>query len=177
MNAQRQATARIDADCRLLVSLLEVETINYRRLIRLAWRQNSYMKRQDVVRLEFNGREWARYLPKANEARLAREQYVQRMARERGLSIPPGSLTDLLDLAACDTKHEIQEAVNDLKTTSVRLARQNALNRELASFCLELAREEAEIFKQSVLKDPAGCYSGRAETTSRGPGGVLVRQA
>ena len=177
MNAQRQATARIDADCRLLISLLEVETINYRRLLRLAWRQNSYMKRQDVDRLDFNGREWARYLPAANESRLAREKFVQKMARERGLSIPPGNLAELLELAGCDTKLEIQEAINDLKTTTVRLARQNTLNRELASFCLDLAKEEAEIFKQSVLKDPAGCYSGKAENTNRGPGGVLVRQA
>jgi hypothetical protein len=177
MNGQRQATARIDADCRLLVSLLEVETHNYKRLLRLAWRQNSYMKRQDVDRLEVNGREWARYLPVANESRLAREEYVQRMARERGMSIPPGSMTELLELVACDTKAEIQDAVNDLKATAVRLARQNELNKDLASFCLDLAHEEAKIFKQSVLKDPAGCYSGEAQNIQSGPGGVLVRQA
>lgn len=177
MNSQRQATARIDADCRLLVSLLEVEAHNYRRLLRLAWRQNSYMKRQDVDRLDFNSRQWARYLPLANESRIAREQFVQRMARQKGISIPPGSLSELLELATPDTRQDVQAVVNDLKTTAVRLARQNVLNKELATFCLELAQEEAEIFKKCVLTDPAGCYSGRAQTTSRGPGGVLVRQA
>ncbi len=177
MNTQRQATARIDADCRLLVSLLEVEIHNYRRLLRLAWRQNSYMKRQDVDRLDFNAVEWSRYLPAANESRIAREQYVQRVAAERGLNIPPDSVTDLLDMVSDDTRHLVESAVNDLKSTAVRLARQNDLNRELAGFCLDLAREEAAIFKQCVLQDPAGCYSGRAESINRGPGGVLVRQA
>ena len=177
MNSQRPPTARIDEDCRLLVSLLEVETLNYKRLLRLAWRQNSYMKRQDVDRLDANAMEWARYLPVANDSRIAREKYVQRIALERGVRIPPESLVDLLNGSEENTRAQINEILNDLKSTAVRLARQNELNRELARFCLDLAQEEAEIFKKCVLNDPAGCYSGQAQNTNRGPGGVLVRQA
>jgi hypothetical protein len=177
MNSQRLANARIDEDCRLLISLLEVETLNYKRLLRLSWRQNSYMKRQDVDRLDANAREWAHWLPVANESRLAREKFVHRVASDQGLSIPPNSVNDLLVHSAEDTKTQAMEILNDLKATAVRLARQNELNRDLASFCLDLAQEEAEIFKNCVLKDPSGCYSGKAQTTNRGPGGVLVRQA
>lgn len=177
MNSQTLATARIDEDCRLLVSLLEVEVHHYKRLLRLAWRQNSYMKRQDVDRLDANARDWARWLPVANESRLAREKYLQQVSRETGVRIPPGRIDDLLAHASSSTRELVREVVNELKATAVRLARQNELNRDLASFCLDLAREEAEIFKKCVLSDPSGCYSGTARTTSRGPGGVLVRQA
>ena len=62
-----------EADVRLLGQALTREKDNYRRLLRLAWRQNSYMKRQDVLRLDANSREWNRHLPRANAARLARE--------------------------------------------------------------------------------------------------------
>ena len=61
-----------DEEGRRLGAVLDLEDSNYRRLLRLAWRQNSYMQRQDVDRLEANAREWARYLPEANEARIAR---------------------------------------------------------------------------------------------------------
>lgn len=177
MNSQMSSTALIDQDCRLLVSLLEVETLNYKRLLRLAWRQNSYMKRQDVDRLEFNAREWSRYLPAANESRLAREKFVQRVAAAQGKSVPPFTLEDLLRNTEGSTREQILEVLRELQATAVRLSRQNELNRELAKFCLELAQEEAAIFTKCVLNDPSGCYSERAEATNLGPGGVLVRQA
>ena len=177
MSPKRQSTARIDEDCRLLVSLLEVETLHYKRLLRLAWRQNSYMKRQDVDRLEANAVEWSRYLPRANESRIARERFIHRLSLELGITIPPGTVKDLLAGVPQDGRTLIREMLNELKATTTRLARQNELNRDLAKFCLDLAQEEAEIFKKCVLKDPSGCYSGTAMNTSRGPGGVLVRQA
>jgi hypothetical protein len=135
------------------------------------------MKRQDVDRLEANAGDWARCLPSANESRLAREHQVRRIGEKMGISIPPGRLQDLLPHLTPETGQLLQEALNQLRTTAVRLARQNELNRDLAQFCLDLAQEEAEIFKKCVLNDPAGCYSGKARTTNRGPGGVLVRQA
>jgi len=61
--------------------------------------------------------------------------------------------------------------------TALRLARQNELNRALAEFCLDLVREESEIFKRCVLDDPSGCYGEDALRADRGPGGVLVKQA
>lgn len=164
-------------DCRRLGSILEHESHEYRRLLRLAWRQNSYMQRQDVDRLEANAREWARYLPLANEARITRERYVGELAKRMGLTIPPNRVEDLLDYTEPGIKRTVASALGGVRQTAAKLARQNELNRLLAEFCLDLVNEEAEIFKSAVLDNPAGCYDGEAKNQRSGPGGVLVRQA
>jgi hypothetical protein len=164
-------------DCRLLAALMETEDRHYRRLLRLAWRQNSYMKRQDVDRLESNAMDWSRHLPEADQSRIARERYVAEMARRIGLSIPPGRVSDLLDYTDPATRREVTAAMKSLRRTAGRLARQNELNRNLAEFCLDLAHEESQIFKKCVLEDPTGCYGDDAKATDRGPGGFLVKQA
>jgi hypothetical protein len=162
---------------RRLAALLGEELTHYRRLLRLAWRQNSYMKRQDVDRLAANAREWARWIPAADRARLAREHLVTALSRRLGVPVPPGRVGDLLDYAAADQRADVADLLYGIRTTAGTLARQNALNRQLAEFCVELAHEEAEIFKRCVLQDPAGCYRGDARQNDRGPGGVIVRQA
>lgn len=177
MTLKLQQNNTLNDDCRLLASLLEIETRQYRRLLRLAWRQNSYMKRQDVDRLDSNAREWAKYLPLADEARIARERFIQELAQEKGMDSAPVKMDSLLSGTCSTTQLEVKEAVNDLRAVSVRLERQNELNRQLAEFCLDLAKEEAEIFRSTVLSDPSGCYGNNAQSASRGPGGVLVRQA
>jgi len=164
-------------DCRRLGSILDHESHEYRRLLRLAWRQNSYMQRQDVDRLEANAREWARYLPLANEARITRERYVGGLAKRMGLIIPPNRVEDLLDYTEPGIKRTVTSALGGVRQTAAKLARQNELNRLLAEFCLDLVNEEAEIFKSAVLDNPAGCYDGEAQNKRSGPGGVLVRQA
>ena len=163
--------------CRLLTALLTVENENYRRLLRLAWRQNSYMKRQDVDRLESNSRDWAQYLPSADQARITRERFVAELAQLAGISVPPGRVSDLLDYTDPSSKQQVIAVMGRLRDTAARLARQNELNRNLAEFCLDLAQEESKIFQKCVLKDPAGCYGGDAKATSRGPSGFLVKQA
>ncbi len=177
MQTKNGRTGALAADCRLLTSLLDTEDQNYRRLLRLAWRQNSYMKRQDVDRLESNAMDWSRHLPEADQSRIARERYVAEMGRRLGLHIPPGRVSDLLDYTDPQTKAQVTAAVTRLRRTAGRLARQNELNRSLAEFCLDLAHEETQIFKKCVLDDPAGCYGDDAKATGRGPGGVLVKQA
>ncbi len=177
MKSQNIQKTALNEDCRLLASLLEVETRQYRRLLRLAWRQNSYMKRQDVDRLDFNARQWAKFIPLADEARIARERFIQDMAQERALSYPPAKMEELMSGTSAATKNVVRGAVNDLRVVTAKLERQNELNRQLAEFCLDLAQEEAEIFRSTVLSNPTGCYGNNAQTASRGPGGVLVRQA
>jgi hypothetical protein len=164
-------------EARQLAGLLGEELNHYRRLLRLAWRQNSYMKRQDVDRLAANARDWGRWIPAADRARLARERLVAALGDRLGVAIPPGRVGDLLDYAGTEQKTVVAGLLREIRATAGNLARQNALNRHLAEFCLELAHEEAEIFKRCVLADPAGCYRGDARQSDRGPGGVLVRQA
>jgi hypothetical protein len=162
---------------RRLADLLGAELTHYRRLLRLAWRQNSYMKRQDVDRLAANARDWGRWIPAADRARLAREHLVAALSRRLGVAIPPGRVGDLMDYAGADQRAVVTGLLCEIRTTAGKLARQNSLNRQLAEFCVELAHEEAEIFKRCVLQDPSGCYRGDARQNDRGPGGVIVRQA
>jgi hypothetical protein len=162
---------------RQLADLLGAELTHYRRLLRLAWRQNSYMKRQDVDRLAANARDWGRWIPAADRARLTREHLVAALSRRLGVAIPPGRVGDLMDYAGADQRAVVTGLLREIRTTAGTLARQNSLNRQLAEFSVELAHEEAEIFKRCVLQDPSGCYRGDARQNDRGPGGVIVRQA
>jgi hypothetical protein len=173
---QTRSARLADQDGRLLASLLEIEDRHYRRLLRLAWRQNSYMKRQDVHRLEANARDWARHLPPASEARTARERCVRQFLAELGAD-PGRRLRDLLGHLPAAIRPEVERTLAALDRTTSRLARQNELNRHLAAFCLDLAQEEARIYRDVLLDDPAGCYDQSAQTCRRGAGGVLVRQA
>ena len=172
-----RAAGHVDDECRSLAALLEVEERHYRRLHRLAVRQNSYMKRQDVDRLAANSQEWSRYLAEANEARIARERFVGELARRSGIAIPPGNLEDLIAHTQPEVQRQVRRSLADLKATTRRLGRQNALNHQVAGFCLDLAREEVRIFKNCVTEDAKGCYTDGARPGCKGPGGVLVRQA
>jgi len=165
------------ADCLRLGESLVAEESNYRRLLRLAWRQNSYMKRQDVDRLEANSLDWSRFIPQADAARITRERLVSELAAKAGVIIPPGRVEDLLDYTDQNAKSKVRTALTGLRKAAARLARQNEINRTLAEFCLDLSREETEVFKQAVLADPKGTYDGNASTAARGPGGVVRRQA
>jgi len=177
MQTLNQAKRLETGDCRLLATMLDVETINYKRLLRLAWRQNSYMKRQDVDRLEANAADWSRYLPEADKARVSRERFMTSLGAQLGIPVPPGNMEALLGVASDADRQDLAGRIRRLRKVTTELARQNELNRGLAEFCIDLAREEAEIFKRCVLDDPKACYGENALTTNRGPGGVIVRQA
>jgi len=177
MKTQTRHFAPLAGELDRLAELLELEHKQYRRLLRLAWRQNSYMKRQDVDRLEANSREWSLYLGQAEQVRGAREKYLVHLKESLGLDVPVGNITAFLIHGNPALQFRIRKCLGGIKLTASKLARQNELNRSLAEFCLDLAREENEIFKRCVLDDPAGCYGDDARKTDRGPGGVLVRQA
>ncbi len=159
--------------------LLAGEEAGYRRLLRLAWRQNSYMKRQDVDRLEANAADWARHLPAADAARIAPGTLLRR-ACAASLGGAAGAAPARTCWPACGPDSgaaPLRAALAALRRTVGRLARQNELNRHLAAFCLDLAQEETRIFRDCVLDDPAGCYGRDARNANRGAGGVLVKQA
>jgi hypothetical protein len=177
MNERIRTAKLVTDDVSELCRLLAAEERQYRRLLRLAWRQNRYMKRHDTTRLVENTQQWQKYLPAADAARRAREDFMSRLVDDSGITPFSRSPVELLADAGLSAELEVRTRVRGLMDTAARLARQNAMNRELATFCLELTREEAEIFKSCVLDDPAGCYDNAAQPTRSGPGGVLERQA
>ena len=171
-------TAKLPAqDANELCVLFGDEERQYRRLLRLAWRQNRYLRRQDTARLAENTHQWQKYLPAADAARRRRERCVALVAENLGIFPALTSPLQLLDYADLQVKRQVRDSVQELLAVTTRLARQNELNRQLAAFCIELTQEEAEIFRRCVLDDPAGCYDDAARPTTNGPGGVLERQA
>ncbi len=128
-------------------------------------------------RLEANAGEWGVFLPRANEARLARERFVGQMGEAIGRPIPPNKMTDILEFTDAGTRKKVVLAIRRLQDTTLRLARQNELNRNLAEYCLDLAGEETKIFQRCLTEDPDGCYDGEAKPNGRTPGGFVHRQA
>ncbi len=177
MQVETRHLSPTEEDLQVLAELLGREDEHYRRLLRLAWRQNSYMKRQDVDRLEANSRDWTRYLAQAHLARAAREKFLNALGRQMGINVQPGNISAFLGGPPSPARDQVRALLARIKRTALKLARQNQLNRSLAEFCLDLVQEESEIFKRCVLDDPSGCYGEDARKADRGPGGVLVRQA
>ncbi|MFH1845497.1 MAG: flagellar export chaperone FlgN [bacterium] len=165
------------ADANLLCQLLQKEEHEYRRLLRLAWRQGAYLRRHDVERLEKNAGQWQKYLRQAQYARQQRERFTRQLGQELGLGERAAETQFLAEFADYTNRTSIERAVQSLVQIAGDLVRQNEMNRQLAKFCLDLAQEEMRIFKQCVLEDPAGCYEGDATKTSAPPGGVLVKKA
>lgn len=177
-NAVPETTSGLRAeDSKTLCSLLAAEFWEYRRLLRLAWRQNHYLRRHDVGRLENNAAEWRKYLPTAEAARCRREQFLGELQERLGLEDQEATPQLFLKNADHEGSTEVRDALAELVRTAGDLCRQNEINRQLAGFCCDLVREEAEIFKRCVLEDPVGCYEEDAQRTVAAPGGVLTRQA
>jgi len=170
--------ARLDTiDVQALCNLLEREELEYRRLLRLAWRQNGYLRRQDVQRLESNAEQWQKFLPLADAARIKREEFISEIALKLGIHDERLAPQFLLNFADNNQRQALNAAVGQLVHTASDLNKQNELNRQLADFCLELAREEGEIFKNGVLEDPTSCYADDAQKSTAPPGKVITRQA
>ncbi|MBT4292233.1 hypothetical protein HOD41_06035 [bacterium] len=158
-----------------LESLLSAELFEYRRLRRIAIKQNSYLRKRDVQRIEHNATEWAKYLPMAEKAKNARESML---VNEIGCSekqLNSLNIQDLEKLAGslpdsfCETWDKWKLSISDLE-------RQNNLNGILARFCLELVSDELGAIKEDC-SDKQDCY----DTQGGIPGGkinsVITRRA
>lgn len=163
-------------DCERLTGLLASEDREYRRLLRLAVRQNRYMRRQDVPRLEFNAREWGRYLPSAREARSRRERFLLEVGGRLGIPLGELRMSRLSRRAAGRQGEELRRVLGDWERTATDLVRQNSLNGVLARFCLDLAAGEAAVFRRGVAGQ-APCYDDRGHRPTGGSANVLERQA
>jgi len=177
MNSSGKRIRLRPADVSTLCDLLMFEEKEYRRLLRLAWRQTGYLRRQDVQRLENNAEQWRKYLPQADAARIRREAFLSKLADQLGLADERLAPQFLLDRADNNQRTMISEAVHRLVDVTSDLNRQNELNRQLTGFCLELAYEENRIFQEVVLEDPGGGYEDTARKTKSAPGKVIRRRA
>ena len=74
-------------------------------------------------------------------------------------------------------RDELDAPVRAVRHAAGELAKANAHNRCLASFCLDLVEEEAATFRRCLLEDPAGRYDRGARPTCNAQGSTLRRQA
>lgn len=158
-----------------LEGLLSVETIEYCRLLRIAIKQNSYLRRRDVKRIEHNAHEWSKYLPLAEKAKTARESMLK---DELGFSqkhLNNIKITDLKKLAG-SLPDSFCDAWDKWKRSIVDLERQNNLNGVLAHFCLELVSDELGAIREDC-SDEQNCYDTQGEIPGGRINSVITRRA
>ncbi|MHB8079881.1 MAG: flagellar export chaperone FlgN [Candidatus Krumholzibacteriia bacterium] len=177
MSPGKPAARLFPEEAAVLCDLLAAEEREYRRLRRLAWRQTAYLKRRDAARLESNAGEWRHFLPLADAARQRREANLRAVGAR--LALPAARLTteSLLTRADAAQREALRTAVRRLTDTAGDLYRQNGLNVMLARFCLELVAEEAAIFRQCVMDDPAGCYEGHGQRSTASGACIVQHRA
>ncbi len=164
------------AEARSLQALLDEERTAYRRLLRLAVRQNRYLRRQDLARLEANAKEWRRHLPQAESARAMRESYLVQLGDNRGINRGELSMSRLARGTGGPHGRDLRRGLRGWEETTAELMRQNSLNGMLARFCLGLVDEEASILCRGMSgKD--GCYDAHGGESKGACAGVIVRQA
>lgn len=168
------ALARAEADN--LRALLRAEERAYAELLVLSRRQAELMKRQDAKRLEAVLDDWRDLRPAADAARRARETYLLDLGRRYG--IEEGDLRMSRLARSTDGVHgrTLREALRDWERTTSDLMRRNSLNGQLAGYCLDLVREEADILCRG-MSGRDGCYDAQGGQARGACAGVIVKQA
>jgi hypothetical protein len=166
-----------EQDVDVLCRLLATETSFFRKLLELARGQARCLRDDDLEGLEQNAADWQKTLPGAEQVQRQRQEQVRQWLRDWGVTDDPITPQSLLALVDDKSRGIVNQAILDLGRAAGELFRQNALNRQLAAFCCDLVREEAEIFKRCVLENPAGCYAGDAQKVTESGRGFFIRRA
>jgi hypothetical protein len=169
---QKQITA---SQVNELSSLMKAEIVEYNRLYRIAVKQNNYMRKQDIDRLDNNATEWAKYLPIAEYAKNCRETLMKRLFKCDDTQIKKIKIKDFEDLAGSlpDSFHELW---NNWLESITKLERQNSLNGVLAKFCLEMVTDEIGAIRDECF-DKQSCYDTHGEFSGNHVNSVIVRKA
>lgn len=176
MKSNRKTPGLAPEEARSLQALLTEEETAYRRLLRLAVRQNRYLRRQDLDRLESNAAEWRRHLPHAEAVRNARESYLMKIGTRYDIDREALSMSGLARSTAGTHGRDLRTHLRAWEDTTGELMRQNSLNGMLARFCLGLVDEETSILCRG-LTGRDGCYDAKGGERKGACAGVIVRQA
>lgn len=160
-----------------LCNLIERETASYRRLWRLAVRQNSYMRRGDTERLEANAREWDRWLPDCESLQAERSEAQRALVERHGWPRDAESVVAWAERNAHPQVERLTGLRDAWREAAEELNRQNALNGDLARFCLDLVADETEIFRRGIGEEQGGGYDDQGQLTGAVSGGVVTHRA
>ncbi len=171
-----KTVALSESEAGMLQTLLVSEEKDYRRLLRLAVRQNRYLRRQDLARLEFNAGEWRRYLPAAETSRSRREGYLLELGERYGIDKQDLRMSALARSTRGTHGLALRQCLRAWEGTTGELVRQNSLNGLLARFCLDLVEDEAGLFYRG-MHGPGDGYEASGGKAKGSTTGVIIRQA
>ncbi|MEZ4388790.1 MAG: flagellar export chaperone FlgN [Candidatus Krumholzibacteriia bacterium] len=175
MPETRQAPIDTERQVMALEQALQDEGRRYERLYELALDQGRRMTGTDLDALAASAAALAEGLAEVEQVRARREQLafgLMATTGERTLR-----LTAWLETQPAELRERLGHRVAAVRAAGQRLLRQNEKNRRLASFCLDLVEEEAQMLRRSVLHDPAGCYDRGAHPARDGGGHMLQKKA
>ncbi len=164
------------AEAARIREMLEEETTALRRLVRLARRQNRYLRRQDAPRLLANAEDWQRSLPLVERAVARRTRLLEELAARWGVAPERLSLRDLSRRVAAADGGSLLAALTAWERAARELARLTGHNAVLSRQGLELVEQEALILHQG-LRTGDGCYRQDGRRNHGIEGGALSRQA
>lgn len=159
-----------------LEAALAEEGQRYTALLELASAQIGHMTGADLDAIAGNAAAMATGLAQADGLRQRREQLASDLMEASGQP-SPGRLSAWLEDQAPDVRARLGHQVAAVRRAGERLLRQNEKNRRLASFCLDLVEEEAQVLRRSLLHDSTGCYDRGAQPTHEGGGRMLQKKA
>ena len=160
-----------------LACALDEECRHYETLLDLARRQGVLMTVHDLDGIEDNARRLDEGLGAADMLRIRRERLAETLMQDTDPAVGGGRLSTWLANQPPAVRDELDASVHAVRHAAAELAKVNAHNRELASFCLDLVEEEAATFRRCLLEDPAGRYDRGARPTCNAQGSTLRRQA
>ena len=175
MGETGQRSIDVQAQVAELEQALGAERAEYERLLELAQRQTRLMTSGDTDAVAAGAAELASGLVAADGLRQQRERLAARL-----MAISGDGEQRLSSWLARQPEHlrgRLGAEVQQVREVGTRLLRANEKNRRLASFCLDLVEEEADVRRHALSEDPSGRYDRAAHPTTEGAGRMVQKQA
>lgn len=173
MPETQQAPIDVSAEVSALAQVLAEEHARYESLVLLAEEQNRLMTGTDMDAIQRSARLMAAGLAETDKVRAERERLSAALLKASGQE--GGRLSSWLATQPLATQERLSALVDRVRVVGTRLMQINEKNRRLASFCLDLIEEEAEVRNEVLRRDPAGRYD-RAGLQAAGDGGKMVEK-
>jgi hypothetical protein len=175
MPETRQASIDLDAHVEAVERILADECKQYEELLAVAQEQGRVMTGSDLEAIAASAQEMAQGLERADLVRREREQLVHAMLQADGHV--GKRLSTWLRSQPAARRERLAGPVARVRLSSQRLLQANERNRRLASFCLDLVEEEANVLRDALVQDPAGRYDDGAQPAHAGSGRMVQKQA
>jgi len=176
MSTKLRSAQELAPQINALEAALAEEGQRYTALLDLASAQSRHMTGADLDAIAGNAAAMATGLAQADALRQRREQLARDLMTASGHE-PTGRLSAWLEDQSPELRERLGRQVAAVRRAGELLLGQNEKNRRLASFCLDLVEEEAQVLRRALLHDSTGCYDRGAQPTHEGGGRMLQKKA